>query len=402
MKRILGWRVRRVGRPRELWSGFRDELSHVRRQPILVLLLLAVTIVYPLFVSSLYSRDQVVERPFVVVDLDDSGFSRRMTLLLDATQGLSLVGRVEDIPTARAMLVSREVDLIVEMPPGLSAEIKRGRPATVAAWTYTANLLAYGAAYPAVSEVVLDQSAELAADRLAELGLSRKGARAVSHPIIPDFRYAFHPNVSYGTFLVPGILLIVLQQVTLLGLAYSAGLRRETEEGSTRTPSLMALLGRGAAQLPLFAASAGALIAAFVLFDWPMLSAASFVALFAAFVLALVPMGLFIGTLVKDRYGAFHALMFLSAPLLMISGYAMPSSALPQWLQGVADLFPSTPGLLAMQVLSQKSAALIDVRPELLHLGLLGCGNLLLLWLWPVASNQVPTRALAEMAEDPQ
>ncbi len=399
MKRSIGWRVRRVGRLHEIWSGCLGELSHMRRHPMIVLLLVAVTIVYPVFVSSLYARDQVVERPFVVVDLDDSAFSRRLTLLLDATQGLSLIARVDDIETARAMLIAREVDLIVEMPPGLSAELKRGHQATVAAWTYAANLLAYGTALPAVTEVVLDQSTEIAAARLAEVGFGGKGAEVASHPIIPDFRYVFHSNVSYGSFLVPGILLIVLQQVTLLGLAYSAGLRREAEGDSGTAPSLFELLGRGVAQMPLFAGSAGALIAAFVWFGWPMLSAASFAALFAAFVLTLLPMGLFVGTLVKDRYGAFHALMFLSAPLLMISGYAMPASALPQWLRSAANLFPSTPGLLAMQVLSQKSASLTDVSPEFLHLLLLGGGYLSLLWLWPLARWRVSTGSIACDAE---
>jgi ABC-2 type transport system permease protein len=77
-----------------------------------------------------------------------------------------------------------------------------------------------------------------------------------------------------------------------------------------------------------------------------------------------------IATLVRDRLAAFQLLMFFSAPLFVASGFTWPASQLPASVRAVTALFPATPALRALRVLSMKPAGLAAVAPELLWLGL--------------------------------
>ena len=74
--------------------------------------------------------------------------------------------------------------------------------------------------------------------------------------------------------------------------------------------------------------------------------------------------------------------MFGALPLFFLSGHPWPVSALPELLQVLRWLSPSTPAIEASIRLNQMGASLHDVAPQLLALlGLGGAGFALLAWM---------------------
>ena len=176
-------------------------------------------------------------------------------------------------------------------------------------------------------------------------------------PVARVERFLFHPTLSYGAFLVPGVLLMVVQQAVLIGLAYSAGFQKElgVPEESKRFPFTW-LEGKFLAQAMLHLGGV-AFIVFFVFrrFGWPMRDATSLFLLFATFVAIVGPAAILVASLVRDRYASFLVLMFASAPMFLMSGYSWPLEQMPLHVRAVAMLLPGTPALGALRVLSMKS-----------------------------------------------
>jgi ABC-2 type transport system permease protein len=349
-------------------KGAVDEFRHIKRDPLIALIMIAISLIYPFLLSALYQQNKVTSRPFALIDLDNSALSREIVSSLAATQGLSLTVRLNDKEQAKRMLIHRDVDMVVIIPQNLSANIKQGRQGVLHVWSYTANILTYSTGYAALSETILHINSRLALRTVLTLGAGKNSAEASAAPVHPDMHYLFHPTLSYGEFLIPGIFIIVFQQVLLIGLVYSAGIRREKEGIKAIPPSLREFYGRAAAQLPFYSFTALTLLIFFNAYSWPILTTFAGSALFILFMFAVLPLGMLVATFVSNQYSAFNNLMFLSAPLLMISGFAMPLFAMPVYLQWIARIFPTTPALAIMRMISNKSTELTYIVPSIIHL----------------------------------
>jgi len=367
------------GRLSSLRAGFVAERRFLRRERSVLLLLVVVPLLYPIIIAALYSSEEARERPALVVDLDGSALSRRVALDLDATQELRVAGRLSSVDDAVAALRRDEVDLVVVVPGDFSRRAKRGEPAQLAVWSGGANLYTWGITYPAVHATVGALNRELAAQAFRARGLPADPAAARSAPFALAERLLFHPSAGYGRFVAVGIFLVVFQQVLVLSIAFSSGLKRELGLPVAPPPFAGArLLGEALAHAPFWLGGAafGVLGLAPAL-GWSGSGAAAAYALFLAFGISLLPVALAIASLARDRMGTFQLLMFFSVPVFVASGFTWPASQLPAPVGAVMALFPATPALRALRVLSMKSGSLAAVAPELGWLAVLAAFNTL-------------------------
>jgi ABC-2 type transport system permease protein len=148
--------------------------------------------------------------------------------------------------------------------------------------------------------------------------------------------------------MVPGLLMAILQQVILLGIA----LTWTGEKESHTLPELFSIsrnpwqlmLGKGIPYLLI-----NAIVAEFylrVLFplnDIPMEGAWWIAIPFTfLFVATIVSWGMWSSALFKTRLFATQALMFVAMPSFILSGFTWPKEALPTFLRWVSTLLPLT------------------------------------------------------------
>jgi ABC-2 type transport system permease protein len=372
MKRALATVARWLGFL--LRTAWREPIDVVRRDRAVLLVLVAVPVLYPVVVSWLYAANQPVERPAIVVDADGSSLSRRLAFDLDATPEVRVVGHASSLEAGWDALVRRKAELVLYVPSDFSARVKRGEQADVKLWVNAANVLTYGVSYPAAATLVADWNQRLGAAWLERRGVAPQVAADRVMPIRAETRYLFRPLLGYGEFLVPGVLLLAVQQMVLIGLALSAGLARETRtapDDARRWP-LAWVTGKGLGQA-VFVVLGVAFIVGVVapVFGWRFVVPASVAALFLLFALATLPMAVFAAELVEDRYASLQTLMFLTVPVLMMSGFAWPLAAMPAWVRAVSSMFPATFALRALRVLGSRTGSLGGVRGELV--GMLVC-----------------------------
>jgi ABC-2 type transport system permease protein len=87
--------------------------------------------------------------------------------------------------------------------------------------------------------------------------------------------------------------------------------------------------------------------------------------LLAFYVPAICTLGLLLGCWFRDRERALQVLLFTALPMAFLSGFSWPVEALPEPLQALRWLFPSTAGIQASLRLNQMGAPLHDVLPYL-------------------------------------
>lgn len=315
----------------------------------LALICVITPFLYGTVLPSIYAHKRVEKIPTGVVDLDASRLSRMMTRRLGAAQNIALTERYADADAALGALRNGAVDAFVYFPDGFSDEVKRGKRAMDIVVVNAANVLLANPVMQTVSELSGAVSAEMFSAAMMKRGVARGKAAALSQPFSVTTRVLFNPNLDYSSFMIPGLLFAVLQQILLVGLGYSlagafraGGVAQTYRREGAGGPALM--LG---ISLP-YALLNFAIAVTFIFFFLPALGiptaakAGMIIPFTALFVFTITCLGMMLSLLFKSTTSALIVLMFYSMPTFLISGYSWPFFSLPIGLQIVGLLFPST------------------------------------------------------------
>jgi ABC-2 type transport system permease protein len=184
----------------------------------------------------------------------------------------------------------------------------------------------------------------------------------------------FNPQGGYGSSVLPAVLMLILQQTLVLGIGLSAGTAREANPHRNLIPvadmryshPLPIVLGKFMCYLMIYAVMGTWLCAAIPrMFHFPQLATwTSLLALMMPFVIACIFFGMVMSCMVKYRENVMLMMVFVSVPLLFLTGVSWPQSNIPGFLQGVSWLFPSTFGARAYVRLNSMGATMSDVSME--------------------------------------
>jgi len=178
--------------------------------------------------------------------------------------------------------------------------------------------------------------------------------------------------------LMPGLLSITVISGSLFGVALRMVTERET--GVLRrlrlTPvhPLAVVLAHGAMALSTLLGSLliQSLVAHFVFHFQVAGSLLAYVLVLVLGGLAIIPIGLVVGSVARDSKVAPAMTNFLFFPLLFISGAAIPYTYLPEWLQRLGRLVPTTYLVESLQGVIVRGAGLLELKIPIVMLLLTG------------------------------
>lgn len=372
----------------DLDNVFRMELGVLLKDAGVLMFLVALPLFYPLLYSFIYTREVVREVPVCVVDESCTPLSREFLRCVDASPGCRIVARAADMREARALIGRREAYGIVALPADFSSSLERGGRTHVSVFCDMSGMLYYKALVMACTDVSLGMNADIKVKRAP--GATGRQDDVTRRPLRYESVSLYNPQGGYAAFLIPAVLVLVLQQAVLLGVGMAGGTLRE----QNALVRLDAVRRRRFGLLRIAAARAAACLvvcipAAFYvlgvvprLFRLPHLaSAGDFCLVVAPFLLAVVFFAHTVGALVRRRENAILLIVFTSVPLLFLSGVSWPGTAIPGFWRCVGMAFPSTFGVNACVRLQSMGADLSAVRGEVAALWL-QAGVYFALWLF--------------------
>lgn len=361
-----------------VWAG---EMRAIFKDEGVLIFFFLVPLAYPLLYSWIYNNEVVRETPVAVVDMSHSSASRDLIRRCDATPDVCVTHYSNSLAEAEKLMSDQQIKGIIVIPEGFAVNRWRMQQSVVSVYCDMAIMLNYKNVFAAVSSVVQQINSEIQIQWSNHITEKEKDMSV--QPIIIDDVAMYNPSSGYGSFVLPAVLILIIQQTMLLGIGMLAGTRRERGQTNKSficlkstgwrkefTTAATLLMGRGMSYLLIYIVMASYLtiiiphIYDFITIGrWEVL-----VSMMVPYLLACVCFGVAVSQLFSHREDVMLVVVFFSLPLLFISGISWPQSAMPAFWEYVASLFPSTFAIRAFVKTSSMSANMSEISSELIAL----------------------------------
>jgi ABC-2 type transport system permease protein len=273
--------------------------------------------------------------PIAIYNQDSNATSRDLVARFTGSPTFHLVAMLHSDQRINELIDSRQAQMVLVIDP-----------------RFTRNLLTR---VPAPVQIIVDgrnsNTALLiigyANAILSEFALAWDTAHGNPAPqAVLDVRARYNPTLSSRWFIVPGIVAVLTQVVTLLVVGLSIARERETGTFDqllvTPLRQFDILLGKGLPGLLIGVIEASVIIAAAVWwFDVPLRGGLLplYLGLFL-FVIAVTGIGLMISSLAVTQQQALLGAFLFMVPSIILSGFATPIANMPAWVQDLTLLNP--------------------------------------------------------------
>ena len=347
---------------------WRFEMRQVIRDEGVLLFFLVVPVAYPLLYSWIYNNEVVHEVPVVVVDQSHSHQSRQFIRMCDASPEVRVACYAADLDDAKSLVSRQVVKGIYFIPEDFATHLNRLEQGTVSVYCDMALMLTYKAIYQTAMAVSQQMGSEI--QKKLSGNYTVREDLVTTSPLEVEDVPMFNPQGGYGTSILPAVLILIVQQTLVLGIGLAAGTARERNRYSDIIPVHRCyssvgriLFGKALCYSMVYAVMGTFLILVVPrIFNFLQLAVwQDLLWLMIPYTLACVFFGLTVSCLVHYRENVMLLVVFLSLPLLFLSGISWPQSAIPGYWQGVSWLFPSTFGIRAYSRLNSMGGTFGDV-----------------------------------------
>ena len=345
--------------PQSFWANFIQTLKDVFTDKGVLLMLIIAPIIYGFFYPWPYSSEVVNHVPVGIVDYDNSDLSRTIVRYSSASPQLN-TKRFLNEQAAKEAIWSDQIAGYMIIPSGLEQQVLSGKAASVSVLGnggyFLLNKNVQMGFLQAVSTVSAGVEVKKNVAQGAYAPTAAQNTQAVPLQIMP----LYNQTEGYGAYVVPAVSIIILQQTLLIATAMLISTWYEQRRHST---SIRGWLGRIAAMSVLsFAVGCFYYGWTFELHHYPrgqnMLGSLLFLIVFCPTVATL---GCVFGLWFRLRERSMQILIFSSLPMFFMSGYPWPANQLPEALQVLRWLIPTTPAINTSVQLNQMGASLSQV-----------------------------------------
>ena len=362
---------------KEIFDILKRELKNVSKDSSLFLILLLAPILYAFMYGSIYLNKGEEKVKLALIDNDGTAISRTLTEQFDSTPMIEIIPS-SDINDAQEKMYQGEVQGYFYIQSGFEKDILSQKQTNVNLVLNASRFLPSSDLLSTVTKVCLTVGAGVRKTYFNKQGMGEDESMKMTNPINMDYRPLYNSGMTYGAFLLPGLLAIILQQTLLIGVA--AAFTSEREENkllnlyqvSKQSISKMIF---GKSLLYFFAFMVFGLffsIVNFSVFGVEIRGSYLDLAVISAlFIATIIVFGMLIGSFFKTKLFAFQVLVFSSYPIFLITGYSMPYQALPKFVQMLSDTLPTSPFLKTYISIVQSGGSLADNLNSVIHLVIL-------------------------------
>lgn len=341
-----------------------------------ILILLIAVWVYPLVYSIAYQNNVIRDIPMSLVDQDHSSLSRQLVRMIGAIQEIEVTQETGNFSEAEDHFWDGDSRGIILIPSGFEKKILRNEQAHVGIYCDAGYFLIYKESLSGALRATGTLSAGIEVKRLMATGSTFEMAKMQRDPLNLKTYTLYNPSGAYGAYVMPGLILVILQQTLLVGIGMLGSGRRDrqkmlaTSKNHEFSAIFYMLTGRSLAYFVLY--SFNLIFTQIVLAHWFGFpdngSMIDLALLMVPFLFSVIFMGLTVSLLLSRREHSIMMLVFLSPVVLFLSGMSWPASSLPPLLYKLAHIFPSTSLIPAYLRIRTMGGTIQNVLPEFMFL----------------------------------
>lgn len=350
---------------------WKEEWKHVFRDSGVMIFFFLVPLVYPVLYALIYNKEVARDVRMAVVDQSNTYLSREFIRRVNATADVKVVGVYANMEEAKHIVDSKQAYGILYFPQDFSKDMHAGRQATVSLYSDMSALLFYKAFLLSATEVSLDLGREWSARNTP--ASTEQMQQITVNPIPYESVALYNTQNGFAGFLVPAILILVIQQTLILGIGMLGGTARERNRfrslapiNSHYTGTLRIVCGKALTYIVLYAmVCLWVLVIVPRLFTLPQIGNPGTVLLFILpFLLACIFFSMTMSGFMTSRESPMLVFVFTSVILLFISGISWPKEAIPPFWKAMGYIFPSTFGIQGFVRINSTGATLSQVAHE--------------------------------------
>lgn len=335
------------------------EFLHLKRDRLTLRMIVMVPILQTIIFGYAINYD-VKHLRTVVLDESRSFESRELVAKMTATEYFDVLGYVDSLDALRREIDSAHasVGLVVDREYG--KDLHAGRPAHA--------LLIVNASDTTTSTQALSIAAGIARGLSVRILAQRAGWKEKDLPVDIRVRPWYNPDLKTATFIIPGLIAIILT-FTLIQFTAIA-IVRERERGTleqlqvTPVTRLELILGK---ILPFTLIGYVQLTMTLLLmrFLFQIRIAGSVAGLYLVgglFIASVLGLGMLISTIATTQMQAMQMSFFFLLPFVFLSGYVFPIEGMPLIFQAITRIIPANYFIQVLRGIILRGASLVELK----------------------------------------
>ncbi len=348
----------------------RIEFKRIFSNDVLLAIFIGAPIFYGILFGYVYKQAKVLDLPIVIIDQDNSPTSDK---IIDAFKDNEVL-LVTDVRYTPGNIMDempvKQYNAVVTLPTGFEADILQKRHPEIRVDLNMANILNANTASKNIQSVLMTLNAGMEIEGLKKKGLHPTQALASYESFKINFNKLYNSTGNYITFMLPGLLAAIMQQIIFLAMALVFA--RDFEDGHfgklvkesrfslyhialKSTPFLL--------MIPILWLIISLLIPYFKInidiFNLPMLVLATLLTL------SSMCIGMLFSIAIPSQLKATELLMVISTPAFILSGFTWPTLAFPPAIANIAQYIPSTQFLSGLRKIAFYGGDLSSIKPEI-------------------------------------
>ncbi|MDD3269247.1 MAG: ABC transporter permease [Syntrophomonadaceae bacterium] len=362
---------------KQLWNIAHYEFLHVLKDPILIIIVFIAPLFYACLFGAVYCSAILYDVPLAIVDQDNSVLSREIKTAFANDDSFRIIEGIDSYEEMEAGMKTGTLRAAIVIPRDLELRIYQHRPAQVLAVYDASNLIWGFNSRKFIREVVNDFSIRHTAARLAGEGFSPREIENIVNSVECNVTAWYNPNYSYSNYLFMGLMMLAVHQLGLFGVCLAVTREKERQSWihyiASAIPSWKIALGKALPYLIMNFFNYALVL--WISSRFVQVKIEGSVGLLAVlgilYLMTITFAGFIISLYSSNSLQATRYLMLLSLPLFMISGYTWPRSYIPEFINYIALLFPSSWMVLGIRMVSLKELGLDVLWPTILALSIL-------------------------------
>ena len=305
---------------------------------------------------------------FSYIDNDKTAFSRALVDKFEASTYFNVTASYPNQKIANSAMLKGETDIILEIPLHFERDISKFKRTKLAVTINAIDGAAAGVENVYVNQIVQSFNKKAQVELIQPEDLKIGRYKTITN--IPS--YWFNKTLNYKTFMVPGILVLLVTMITL----FLSGMNivREKEIGTLEQMNVTPIkkhqfiIGK---LFPFWVIGMGlltiGLIIAKLMFNVPMVGSIGLMYFYTSiYILAILGMGLFISNFTDTQQQAMFIAWFFIVIFILMSGLFTPIESMPEWAQILTEFNPIKYFVQVMRMVMLKGASITDISSLLI------------------------------------
>ena len=306
--------------------------------------------------------------------------SRDLIRMASAAQQIEVKSIYPEMRLAEEAMAREEIYGFMVIPENMEKDIRGKHQVTVNIFTHGAYAMFHGAIGTAFSTCALTVGAT---NKVKQIALSKKvpSAKAIAmrDPFPISIQTLFNSTGGYANYVVPSVLVVILQQSLIIGICVLGGsrahrrFRKKFRDSPVENESVpYRYFGRSIAYFVHYCSFILFYhCIVYNLFDFPRRGELLPMVVFSiVFLASVINFGMVVSQIFVRRESSMQLFLYLSIPILFLANFSWPSYLMPQWMVSISYILPSTFAIPAWLSIEQMGADIYEVAPKLYQLAI--------------------------------